>query len=178
MLGTILRLFRPSYALTALILFGGWQGYTFVKSVPEKLSLPLGMEKIKAAEEIQASEANQPTEQAQSEQVLSSPTVSAIQQISPIMRILSWIVIYVLLCFATVPLIKKILVRESNLSNAVLIIFYIAVGFMLAVGLVAFQFTWITIVMLITALVFSACIIIWLAGELEKIRVQDSFGSV
>ena len=179
MLGTILKLLRPSYALTALILFGGWQGYSFVKSVPEKLSLPFGTGQVQTAEETQTAEQSGPVqvEQTQAEQTPTSPTVAAIQRIHPGMRVLSWLVIYTLLCFATVPLIKKMLAKESNLVNAILIIIYSGIGFLLAVGLVAFQFTWVIDIMLIAALVFSVCIIIWLAGELEKIRVQDSFSS-
>ena len=123
MLGTILRLFRPSYALTALILFGGWQGYSFVKSVPEKLSLPLGTGQVQTAEEIQVTGKVQSAqaEQVQLEHISSNPTVAAIQQIHPGMRILSWLVIYVLLCLATVSLIRKMLAQESNLVNAILI---------------------------------------------------------
>ena len=87
-------------------------------------------------------------------------------------------VIYTLLCFATVPVIKKMLVHESNLVNVILLIIYSGIGFLLAVGLAAFQFTWITAIMLIAALVLSGCTTTWLASELEKMRVQDSFGSV
>ena len=179
MLGTILRLFRPSYALTALILFGGWQGYSFVKSVPEKLSLPFGTSQVQSAEEEQGTEGNQSDkkEQVSPEQASSNPTVTAIQGVNPVMRIFYWVVIYALLCFATVPVIKKMLSHESNLVNAILVIIYSGIGLLLAVGLAAFQFTWITAMMIITALVFSVCIIIWLASELEKMRVQDSFGS-
>ena len=180
MLETILRLFRPSYALTALMLFGGWQGYTFVKSVPEKISLQLGTDQVQIAEEKQGTEGNQPDkkEQVSPEQASSNPTVAAIQRIHPGMRILFRLVIYALLCFATVPVIKKMLAHESNLVNSILVIIYSGIGLLLAVGLAASQFTWVTATMLIAALVFSVCIIIWFASELEKIRVQDSFGSV
>ena len=179
MLGAILRLFRPSYALTALILFGGWQSYSFVKSVPEKLSLPLGMGQIHVEEQNQVDNESEPVEaeQVQEKQVSSNPTVAAIQGVNPGMRMLFWLVVYALLCFATVPVIKKMLAQESNLVNAILIIIYSGIGLLLAIGLAAFQFTWITAMMIITALVFSVCIIIWLASELEKMRVQDSFGS-
>lgn len=177
MLGTILRLLRPSYALTALMLFGGWQGYSFVKSVPEKLSLPFGASMIEPVEKEQGTENVQSdqTEQVSPQQVSSNPTVATIQRIHPGMRILSWLVVYALLCLSTVPVIKKMLLQESNLVNAIVIIVYSGTGLLLAVGLTAFQFTWVTAIMIIAALVFSVCIIIRLAGELEKMRVQDSF---
>lgn len=184
MLGTILRLFRPSYALTALILFGGWQGYSFVKSVPEKLSLPFGISSKAQIEEKAQAKPQMNTDghgyqsavdRAENSQKTSSRFVAAIQGVNPVMRFFYWVVIYALLCFATVPVIKKMLARESNFINAILIIIYSGIGFLLAVGLAAFQFTWITAIMLLAALVFSVCIIIWLASELEKIRVQDSF---
>ena len=107
----------------------------------------------------------------------SNPTVAAIQRIHPGMRILSWLMVYVLLCLSTVPVIKKMLAQESNLVNAILVIIFSGIGLLLAVGLAAVQFTWITAMMIIAALVFSVCIIIWLASELEKMRVQDSFSS-
>jgi len=181
MLGTILRLLRPSYALTALILFGGWQGYTLVKSVPEKLSLPLGIDgKAQTEKEVQTEPQMDAYEndgqESKMEEKSSSRFAAAIQGVNPVMRIFYWVVMYVLLCLSTVPVIKKILTQESNLANAILVIIYSGIGLLLAVGLVAFQFTWITGIMLAAASVFSAYIIIWLAGALEKVRVQDSFG--
>jgi hypothetical protein len=178
MLGTILKLLRPSYALTALILFGGWQGYAFVKSIPDKLSLPFGISsQVQSNEKTQIPERSQSVESKQIEprQTSSNPTVAAIQKIHPGMRMVSWAVIYMLMCFATVPLIKKMLAHESNLVNAILIIIYSGVGFLLAVVFTAFQFNWHSTVMLIMALILSASMIIWLASELEKVRVQDSF---
>jgi hypothetical protein len=178
-LGTILKLFRPSYALTALILFGGWQGYTFVKSIPQKLSLQLGIKQVDNKKAAQAVESNQSaeTEQLETKQLSSNPAVAAIQKIRPGMRIMSWIIVYVLLCFTTVPVIKRMLACESNLVNAILIIVYSGLGLLLAFVFTAFQFGRLALVMLIAAVIFSACIIIWLAGELEKMRVQDSFGA-
>lgn len=164
MLGMILKLFRPSYALTALILFGGWQGYSFVKSVPERLHLPLGVEQVQG-------------EELQSDQPAPSAIIGAIQQIHPGRRIVYWLVIYLLLCFTGVPLIRRALTRESNLANTILILVYCGLGLSIAFVFAAFQFTWITAIMIVLALVFSAAMIIWLAGELEKIRVEDSFSS-
>jgi hypothetical protein len=51
---------------------------------------------------------------------------------------------------------------------------YSAMGLFAASVFTAFQFAWFTAIILILALVFSAATIIWLAGELEKIRVEDS----
>jgi len=164
MLGMVLKLFRPSYALTALILFGGWQGYSFVKSTSEQLHLLPGSEQVQV-------------EQSQSDQPAPSATVAAIQRIHPGRRILYWLVIYLLLCFTGVPLIRRMLARESNLANAVLIVIYSGLGFLLAFVFAAFQFTWFIAIMLVLALAFSAAMIIWLAGELEKIRIQDTFSS-
>ena len=173
MLSAILRLFRPSYALTALVLFGGWQGYSFVKSVPERLNLPLGIKQGQTEQEA----ASAGIEQEQVEKLPSSPTVAAIQNVHPCMRIVYWLVGYILLCFSGVPVIKKALRRESNLTNAIVILIYVAVGFLSAFALAAFQFTWITAIMLVAALVFSAWLIIWLSSELEELRVQDTFSS-
>jgi len=170
MLGTALKLLRPSYALTALLLFGAWQGYSFVKSIPERLPL------LPGSEQEQPGEQPVEAEQEQSDQMPSSPTVAAIQRIHPGMRILYWLVMYVLLCFATVPLIKKMLACESNMANAVLIIIYSGLGLLSAFGLAGFQFAWTTAILLILALAFSAGMIIWVGGELERIRVEENFG--
>lgn len=175
MLGTILKLLRPSYALTALILFGGWQGYSFVKSIPEKLPLLPGSVEVQEEGEERAEPAE--TEQAQPAQTPSSPAVTAIQRIHPGLRTLYWLVMYALLCFASVPVIKWALARESNLANGIVIVVYSGLGLLAAIVFTAFQFAWFTAVVLTLALVFSAAMIIWLAGELEKIRVQDAFNS-
>jgi len=178
-LGTLLNLLRPSYALTALILFGGWQGYTFVKSIPQKVTLPFGTFQIQSGQKSQTVESNQPAkpEQVQTEQLSSNPTIAAIQKISPGMRIISWAVVYILLCFVSVPGIKMMLARESNLVNAILIIIYSGLGLLLAFVFAAFQFSKLTDVMLIAAVIFSVLFIVWLAGELEKMRIQDTFSA-
>lgn len=171
MLGTVLKLLRPRYALTALILFAGWQGYSFIKSIPEQLHLPQRVGRVEIEEHLVQTE----TEQATTQQRPSNRVISAMQGIHPGMRILYWLIIYVLLCFASVPLIKRILVHESNLINAGLIIVYSLVGFIMAFVFAAFQLTWIISIILLAAIVLSACIIIRLASELEKLRVQDSW---
>jgi hypothetical protein len=162
MLGIILKLFRPSYALTALILFGGWQGYSFVKSTSEQLHSRADSEQVQAYD-------------SQSDQPDPSAYVAAIQQIHPVWRIVYWLVIYLLFCFTGVPLIKRALARESNLANTILLIIYCCLGLLIAVVFTAFNFTLITAIMLVLALVFSASMIIWLASELEKIRLEDAF---
>ena len=171
MLGTVLKLLRPSYALTALILFAGWQVHSFFKSIPERLSLPLTTGIVKSGQPV----SHDSNTSQQVEQVPSSKTLAAIQRFHPVARILSWVAIYILVCLATVPLIKKILERESNFANAVLIVCYSAVGFLMALVFAAFQFVWLTGVMLAVSLVFSAAVIIRLAGELERMRVQNIF---
>ena len=176
MLRMILQLLRPSYALTALVLFGTWQGYSFVKSIPEKLHLPAVIEKVQKPVEPQEQSQIATTEQLPgSQQVTSIPIIAAIGRIHPGMRILYWLAIYLLLCFATVPLIKRMLACESNLVNVILIFIYTVLGVLLAFVFVAFQFTWITEVILGSAFIFSAAVIIKLASELEKMRVQDIF---
>jgi hypothetical protein len=178
MLGTILKLFRPSYALTALILFGGWQGYRFVRSIPEKLSLPFGISgQVQSNEKSKIAEQSSSVEDKKIEprQTSSNPTIAAIQKIHPGLRILYWLVTYVLLCFAGVPVIKWAIAHESNLVNGILIVVYTGLGLLAAFVFTAFQFNWFTAVILILALVLSAAIIIKLAGELEKLRVEDNW---
>lgn len=160
MLRGILKLFKPRYALTALLIFGAWRGYSLVKSISEKLPLLQGQ----AEEQV-----------LQSQQEHLSPIVAAIRRIHPGMRVLYWLVIYILLCLTSVPLIKKALAYESNLVNAVLIILYSGLGLLLAFIFAGFQFTWITAILLIMALILSAAWIIWLASELEKLRVEDTW---
>lgn len=167
MLGSILRLFRPSYALTALLLFVGWQGYSYVKTIPEKLSILGGAGQSRDSE-------SSNVEPAGSEQEDSSRFVRTVRSIHPGMRILYWLVSYALVCLASVPLIKKTLARESNLANAALVVVYSSLGLLSAFGFVGFQFGWLSAIMLIAALLLSAGMIVWLAGELEKLRVQDT----
>jgi hypothetical protein len=164
MLGIILKFFRPSYALTALILFSGWQGYSFVKSTSEQFHSRADSEQVQADE----SESDQPVK---------SVFVAAVQRIHPVWRIIYWLVIYLLLCFTGVPLIKRALTRESNLANAILLIIYCSLGLLIAVMFTAFRFTWITAIMLVLALICSASMIIWLASELENMRVEDALYS-
>jgi hypothetical protein len=177
MLGTILKIFKPSYALTALILFAGWQGYSLVKSIPKKLTLPLDIKHIETKKETRSPAQ---FEQIEAEKIStknesSSPTVATIRNIHPGARILSWLMIYAMLCFASVPLIKKMLACESNLVNFALIVIYSGIGLSLGFIFSAFQFTWVVCVFLVISGIFSAGMITWLASELEKMRVQDSF---
>jgi hypothetical protein len=172
MLGTILKLLRPSYALTALILFGGWQGYSFVKSIPERLPL------LPRPAEVRQGTEGQPeppeTDQARSKQTPSSGLVAAIERVHPGLRIVYWVVTYVLLCLASVPVIKWALAHESNIVNGMMVIVYSGIGLMAAFFLTAFQFGWFAAIILVLALLCSAAMIVWFAGELEKMRVEDN----
>lgn len=171
MLGTVLRLLRPSYALTALILFGGWQGYSFVKSLPERLPLLPGSS-VQQETERQSDAAD--SAQVRQDETPPSRTVAAIQHIHPGLRILYWVVTYALICLASVPVIKWSLAHESNLVNGLLIVVYSGLGLLAAFVSVAFQVNWFTAIILILALVLSAVIIVKLAGELERMRVEDT----
>ena len=102
------------------------------------------------------------------------PFVAAIQSFHPGARLLSWLIGYVLICLASVPLIKKVLAKQSNFANALLLVAYVAVGFLFALILVAFQINWATTIMLVLALIVSYAVITLLASKLEELRVHDS----
>ena len=156
MLGTVLKFMKPSYALTALILFGGYQGYKVVKNVTE----PPESKQAAAAEE-----------QAENEPI-DNAVLAAVHEIHPVGRMLSWLVLYGLLCFASTPIIKSVLARESNLANGIILFLYIMIGFLLALFFTAFQIGWFSGILVFLALGISAGIFISLAGALEKMRVE------
>ena len=173
MLGTALRLLRPSYALTALLLFGGWQGYGFVKSIPERLPDIPGLSVAGTDSEPGEAEADG-ADDASAETPPDSPMVAAVRDIHPAKRIIYWAIGYSLLCLGTVPLIQRALSCESNAVNAVMLVAYCAVGVVAAMALVAFHLTWLTGgLWVVVALVGSVALMVGLAGELERMRVED-----
>lgn len=173
MLGLALRLLRPGHALTVLLLFGAWQGYSFVKSIPDKLS---GRPAVQSAAQVQpgATGGQRNSNRDMPEPTPGSSVVEVVRRIHPLARILYWSAAYILLCFAGVPLIKRALGCESNLVNAAVVAVYCAVGVAAAMALVAFRLTWLTALWIIVALVCSAALIIALAAELERLRVEDA----
>jgi hypothetical protein len=169
MFGTILRLFRARYALSVLLLIGAVQGYSMARLVSNKLpALPLfdliwgGGKSAKAIE---------PPPQAGM-----GPIAMAVVETNPLLRTIYWLLAYGLLCLATVPLIKRALAHESNVVNAVLILSYSLFGGLLAFGLMAFRFTWITGIVGALAFICATAGIVRLAGELERFRVEDMMG--
>ena len=172
MLGIALRLLRPSYALTALLLFGAWQGYSFAKSIPERLP---------SLWDIGLAQKQNPATQRQEDAVALAepessherPVVQAIRRIHPLVRVAYWLIGYVLLCFASVPLVKRGLGHESNLVNAAMLLAFVGVGVLTATALVGFRFSWLTVPWMVAALLCSAGLTVLMAGELERIRLED-----
>jgi len=159
MVGTILRLLKPSYAVLAMLAFGGWQGYSIIAPI-------WGGGDVQ--EEVVVSEEDGEADEADSV----GPLAAAMRKVHPGMRIVTWLVIYGLLCFASVPWINGVLAKESNFANAVMLFVYVVAGFLLAFLLMAFQFNWATAIMLIMAIVVAGGIIVLLAGMLEKMRIR------
>ena len=163
-----LKLLRPSYALTGLLLFGGYQGYSLVKSATEPLR------PMVASEQGQAKKVAASTDTAVAVNSAEEPgtIAAAVQRIHPGMRIVSWLIIYGLGCLATVPVISRVLRRESNLANGLMLVVYLAIGFLLAFCLAAFRVNWITVILFVAALVVSAVLVVRLASALERMRIQ------
>lgn len=167
MLGTMLHFFRPTYALTALILFGGWQGYAFVRSVPEKLGLPFGTQQ---AQPDDTAGGGDPTGAVEP----SNRLIAGLRQSSALGRAAVWVVGFSLLTLACVPLIRKILAQESNTATAAMVAAFVALGLLAAMTLAAFEFGWRQIIFLIAAGGYALCLTVWLAGEVEKMRISDT----
>ena len=149
MLGFLAKTIKPTYALAALLIFGIWNGYSIVKHPP-------------------------PEPPAASEgQVKLGPFAAVMAEIHPGARIVTWLITYALICLASVPLINSILAKQSNAANATMVMAYVALGFFMALVLTAFQFNWKTTLMMLCALGLSSLMIITLAGNLEKMRVED-----
>lgn len=84
---------------------------------------------------------------------------------------ISWIIGYGLFSLATIPLIRAVLLKESNAANAVMLIGYSAIGFLWALILTGFVFDWLSVLALLAALAGSITMIVLLAGKLEQLRV-------
>lgn len=153
MLGFLSNFLRPTWALTALTVFGIWQGYSFWKGgtqQPEPIPQPQNVEQ-------QAPEL--------------SEFAKIITSVHPGMRVISWIIGYGLFSLATIPLIRAVLLKESNAANAVMLIGYSAIGFLWALILTGFVFDWLSVLALLAALAGSITMIVLLAGKLEQLRV-------
>lgn len=150
MLGFLVKIIKPTYALAALLIFGVWNGYSIIKqSPPEPPRTVEGQAQL-------------------------GPYAAVMADIHPGARIVTWLTTYALICLASVPLINSILAKQSNAANAVMLMAYVALGFFMALVLMAFQFNWKTTFMTFLALGLSALMIITLAGNLEKMRVEDT----
>ena len=90
MLGLALKLLRPSYALTGLLLFGGYQGYSLVKSATAPLRPGRAAEQ-RQLEQVSGS-ADAAVADGKAEEV--GRLAAAIQRVHPATRMVSWIVIY------------------------------------------------------------------------------------
>jgi len=171
MLGSVLRLFKARYALTVLVLFGALQAYSFARLVSDRLpALPIlsllwGEGRSSSDVKSTDTDANM------------GPIAAAVSRTHPLLRVMYWVVAYGLVCFASVPLIKRALAHESNVLNGILIFAYTCTGGLMAFALMAFRFTWVTGIVGIVAFVCAAAGIIRLAGELEQFRVEDMIGS-
>ena len=164
MLKVVLKLLKPVYALTVLTIFMIYNGYSFVDLL--RTNLHASHEAAQVQDVNQDEQSSVPSQGTSTGTVQEriNPTVAAIRQIHPVTRIVSWAVLYILLCLATVPVIKKMLAHESNFI----------IGTLLAFVFTAFQLTGATAVSLVAAFVCSSILITWLAGELERLRVEDS----
>ncbi|MBN2590020.1 MAG: hypothetical protein JXA96_09165 [Sedimentisphaerales bacterium] len=174
MLKLVLKLLKPAYALTVLAIFMIYNGYSFVDLLRTNLHASHEASQVQDANQSAESSIQNQENPAEMNQNKTSPAITVIRQIHPVTRIVSWTVLYILLCLATVPIIKKMLTRESNLVNLLLVLVYAAIGTFLAFVFTAFQLTGVAAVSLVAALVCSSILITWLAGELEKLRVEDS----
>ena len=171
MLGSILRLFKARHALTVLVLFGALQAYAVARLVSDRLpALPIvsllwGDGRSSGAVKSTDTDADM------------GPIAAAVTGTHPLLRVMYWVIGYGLVCFASVPLIKRALAHESNVLNGILILTYTCIGGLTAFALMAFRVTWLTGIIGILAFVCAAAGIIRLAGQLEEFRVEDMIGS-
>ncbi len=164
MLRVLLKFIKPSYALIALISVGAFQGYSWATSTP-------GWSLFQSVRN-----AN-PQAQADEEKSLPSGLVArTIASVHPAQRVVYWLVAYILICFACIPLIRRSLQLESNGVNGMMVAAFCLIGLVMAFVLSAFQFTWGTALSLIGAFLVSGGTIVWLASQLEEMRVRDSMG--
>jgi hypothetical protein len=164
MLGTALKLFKPSYAIIALVLFGGWQGYSIVRSGP-------GWDWLweKSVKEA-------PPAEESAEPLPDGIWARTMAITHPVKRIAYWLLTYILMCVACVPLMKWGLMRESNLINGGMLGGFCLFGVMLAYMLLAFRWSWTSALWLVIALGISGGFFVWLSTELEKLRIEDGMG--
>lgn len=159
MITTFLRIFKPTYALTALLILGVFQGAVSIRRIPA-LDALLGRE---AAEETETME---PTEEE------GGVLAQVIRSYHPAQRLLAWGVCYILICLALVPFIQTVLESESNKMNGLMILGFTLFGGFLAWVLMAFRWSWGRGILMVMALAASCCLFVGLAGQLEKMRVR------
>ena len=164
MLSTVLKLFKPSYAIMALLLFGGWQGYSIVRSGP-------------AWDWLRGKEVEEPPPVDKDAEALPEGILARTMALThPVKRIVYWLLCYVLICVACVPLMKRGLMQESNLVNGMMLGGFCVLGVLLAYVLLAFRWSWASAFWLMAALVSSGGFFVWFSAELEKLRVEDGMG--
>jgi len=159
MLSTLLKLIKPRYAVTMLLLFGVLQGAVSIKKVPGLRSL-FGQEPVVAEEETSAG----------GEESLATRLIASYH---PAKRLLVWILCYTLVCLALVPGIQMVLEGESNVMNGLMITGFTVFGGLLAFLLMAFRWSWGRGFLLLLALGLSCTIFVGLAGQLEKMRLDS-----
>jgi len=164
MLRTILKFIKPCYALITLIGIGVWQGYAWITSTPE-WSLFQSIRNVDSQDQSD-----------QEESLPSGPVARVIASVHPAKRVIYWLVIYILICFASIPLIRRSLLLESNAVNGMMVGGFCLIGLVIAFVLSAFQLTSGTLLSLIGAFLVSGGTIVWLASQLEEMRVRDSLG--
>ncbi len=171
MLRSILAICKARYALTALLVYGAVHAYSFVGMLSQKLpALPLSS----ALWKNDASDPNSAVQQPESDM---GPITTAVTGTHPLLRAIYWSVGYGLLCLAGAPVIRWALARESNVTNAVLILAYAGAGGLMAFALMAFRCTWTTGIVGVLAFLCAAAGIIRIAGEMERFRVENMAGS-
>lgn len=154
MLSTVLKLFRPRYALTTLLLFGGWQAYSLVQSVTKTVTMV-------------------PVTQVEERSLPEGRVARILAQASPAKRVFCWLSLYLLICFASVPLVRWGFERESNVINGLMLAGFCLYGVLSASFLTAFQWSWKTAVLLVLALAVSGAFFVGLASQVERMRVED-----
>jgi hypothetical protein len=161
MFSTILKLIKPRYAVTMLLLFGVLQGAVSIKKVP-------GLRSLFGKEPVVAEEAS-----AQASGREESLATRLIASYHPAKRLLVWILCYTLVCLALVPGIQMVLEGESNFMNGMMITGFTLFGGLLAFVLMAFRWSWGRGFLLLLALGLSCTIFVGLAGQLEKMRLDS-----
>lgn len=162
MFSTILKLIKPGYAVTLLLLLGVYQGAVTVKKVPGLRAL--------FGQQTEVQEAGEESADADAAQSLLGKFIASYH---PVKRLLVWVVCYTLVSLALVPGVQIVLERESNGLNAMMILGFTVFGGLLAFMLLAFRWSWGSGFLLMLALGLSCALFVSLAGQLEKMRIES-----